>query len=979
MLYPLVAATLVAFAPVPQDPKPGPVVYPKASTLVLPKATPNDSGKTEKTQKSDGKDTAADLLEQQRFENALARLRRSVLQNEGATEIELRRLGDEFPGIVGLALKVLRRADVDQVPALARVLRRFGKPENAETLQLALLTRPYGGATSELVVTLEALVGDAKKDVLMRLVEGPFTSLQTAARDQLVPLLVPEDVPALIALSRHKKLEVATRGIELLATQKEPRARTRLVEALGAQDVTLAQAAVAALLTQGNAVVPELLAIAEKPAVDFTFPWAAFVLSQIEERGGEPCISPKCVPNLLRELTTPEPFFQVTAALALARVAWRSQDTTGEPYRDSQVVDALLQVVAPKGFVVGFAQLERPVARTLGWFTGQDLRGAEAWRQWWKIAHDGYVGMRMRIEVTPQNVGFVTVTARDAKGEWRAQGEQVRSLPEAATLPFCVLDTVSMQALVTKLLNQGFMTDAPRHGVVATVVEALPAQRVQLEIGKARVATGFLAERVLNQLVLEVQRAVDAERWQLYRDPRSDGDFATFWKNEREWLAAHPAPADRSTRLKDRILTLVPRLEGEARLRAIEHLVTIPEVQKVLTERDGSALVAAAGTSQNLDDATFRLLELALVAPGEKAWREVLDLVDHRFEVGGKERLPRVFALLGADKVISAIEDGRPRIRLAATAEVANTKDLRAVPRLLDLVDGNDAELRNAAIFTLGKLKASAAREKLLRELPRFDETTRRVAWVALGRIGGDDVLVALRAAVVMPDEQDRLAGIQGLGELREAGASRLLAEIWAKSPDQRAGELALSNLRRQGAALARPALRPWLKSIDLRQRREMIAVLAELQDPEVVPYLIEASADRSTDAGSLIVQVAAVTGLDVSEINDRGAYLREWWRTHENQPQAAWYLELLRRENIESPLRVQDLEPGAGNAGVPELLRILTRITNPRVRVLTIAMLRQVTEQDFGALTLNSGDEAARSLADRYRFWFELQQAARK
>ena len=979
MLNALAAATLVAFALVPQDPKPGPILYPKGGTLVLPKATPQAPANPTTAARSPGKEAGAELLEQQRFELAITRLRRSVLQNEGATELELRRIGEEFQDPASLATKVLKRADQEQIPGLARILRRFGKPEHVDAIQLALLTRPFGQGTAEVVAALVALAADTHKSVLFRLLEGPYVSLQTAARDQLAPLIGKEDLPALVALSRSKKLEPATRAIELLGMLKVPEARARLVEALASADITFAQAAVQSLVAHGVSAAPDLVTIVERPAVDFTFAWAAFVLSQLEERSGEAFLTPKCLPNLVRELTTPEPFFQVSAALALARIAWRSQDTTGEPHHDAQIVDALMQIVAPRGFVVGFSLLERPVARTLSWFTGQDHRGADAWRSWWKIAQPGFVGMRMRIELTPQNAGVATLIARDARGECRVIGEQVRSQPEGTVTPFCVLDGAQMQALIKQLVTLGFMTQMPRQTGSASANEALPAHRLTLEIGRARSVTGFLAERVLTQLVAEVQRTVEGERWQLYRNPRKEPDFMAFWRAEREWLAANTEVRARSLRLKDRILAVLPQLEGPSRERAIDHLALIPELQKQLTEADGKALVTAAASSPQLDDQAFRLVEYALAAPGEQTWKDVMDLVDQRFETGGKDRLGRVFALLGADKVLAAIDDPRMRIRLAATTEVASTRDLRAVPRLLELITTNEPELRKAAIYSLGKLRAGPAREKLLEQLPRFDEASRRVAWVALGRIGGDDVLIALRAALALPDEEDRSAAIQALGEFKDPGAARLLAEVWARGQDAKFSELAMVWLKRQGAALARPALKPYLKSIDLRQRREIVSVLAEFQEPEVVPYLVEALGEKVGEQGALIAQVACVTGLDLAEINDRAGYLREWWRTHQSRPHAAWYLELLQRENVDTAIKIQDLEPHAGVGPVPELLRILTQSTNPRVRMLTIAMLRQVTDQDFGSLPLQAPDEAVRGLVDRYRFWAEKQQAARK
>ena len=92
----------------------------------------------------------------------------------------------------------------------------------------------------------------------------------------------------------------------------------------------------------------------------------------------------------------------------------------------------------------------------------------------------------------------------------------------------------------------------------------------------------------------------------------------------------------------------------------------------VLVESDGLRLAELAANSDRIDAQSFELLEIALVAPGDQAWRRVLDAVDTAFDRGGKEALPRVFAMLGADKVLAAISDGRARVRSAAILEVAS-------------------------------------------------------------------------------------------------------------------------------------------------------------------------------------------------------------------------------------------------------------------------------------------------------------------
>ena len=564
----------------------------------------------------------------------------------------------------------------------------------------------------------------------------------------------------------------------------------------------------------------------------------------------------------------------MTAALGLARLAHRSDDTSGKRYQDAQIVDALLLVAAPKGFVLDFAMLERPVMRALASFAGQDLRGAEQWRQWWADARESFVGHRARIAVTPENAAAVVITARDGRGVLRVFGEAA-TLPEQCDDPFCVLDKQQLTALTAKLQRLGFMNESPRTGVANAAIGSLPAARVELQLGRARARTGFVADRTLALLVTEVNKAVDAERWQLYRDRRAEPEFSLFWAKERAWLAAHPDPRERATRLKDRIVKSLARPEAALRARALEHLTAIEGVEKLLNESDGVALVAAAKAQPTVDEIGFKLLELALLAPGDAAGKQVLDALDERYEQGGKERLARAFALLGPDRVLATLADPRPRLRLAATLECASLKDSRAVAPLLAMVQENDAELRQTAILCLGKLRASAARAPLLENLPRFDDETRRTAWIALGRIGGEDVPLVLQAALGSKDEEDRRAAIQALGECRDARAASLLAQIWASKPGSKSAELALAWLKKQGPLLARPALRPLLRTTPPETRRALALLLGEMQDKEVVPDLIAMLEEKDSDTSKAAFLIASVTGVDPMRQQDRVEALR--------------------------------------------------------------------------------------------------------
>ena len=95
--------------------------------------------------------------------------------------------------------------------------------------------------------------------------------------------------------------------------------------------------------------------------------------------------------------------------------------------------------------------------------------------------------------------------------------------------------------------------------------------------------------------------------------------------------------------------------------------------------------VRVAAAMPDWNGPTFRLLEIALLAPGEDTWPRILTVAAERDERTGSGSLLRLFGLAGPDRVLSALESESVAVRLAAIDEVSRLLDLRAAPRLLSL------------------------------------------------------------------------------------------------------------------------------------------------------------------------------------------------------------------------------------------------------------------------------------------------------
>lgn len=918
----------------------------------------------------------------ERFRRLLFDLRRSAGLSQTAEELKLSEIAESIPDPGGLARQLLPRAEQELMHGLMRVLARYGDPDVAKDIQYVLLTRPVGSVTQLAMQTMAGLSREDAKERLFECLTARFGAVRTAAGDLLALRIVEADLPRLLELAESPDVEVERKALELMAIVPGESARARLVRALASASTGTGAVACRSLLAHGPVAAPALQQIVSMPAVGRNFGYASLLLVQFEDQTGQVFLTPAMQPHLLRELDGLDPFLQVTSALALANLAFRSDDRGGQAFADARIVDALLLIAAPRQFVPNGSLLDAVAQQKLVQFTGADHRGrALAWLKWWEAAKEGFVGNRMRIRLDASNATVAWLEWRDPAKIVRVRGEKAPAAPadprEIRPVWELWATGAEFAALVSKLEEQGFMT--PGILAAAATAELLPVEReLVLNHGssRARVAGPRTTTRWLDVLQTEIGAFADKEKWQLFLPAGDERARLAAWHAEREWLAQHPDRIERDCRLKDAILAGLPGFSASVRDLALQVLLAFPDPGSVFTAADGARLAEMVRERGSIDAAGQQMLEAAILAPGD-AWLRAVDVVVALHDRGGSAALPALFALLGADKVLAAARTGEPATRRAAMRELANLKDLRATPLLLAALE--EEPLAETAVFALGRIGDPAARDPLLAmaNRPGLLPTTRRALWVALARIGGEQVVPVLQQALSYPEFLDRQAALQAMGEMRDAGIAAFLAQVFATWGTDALGSQALISLQKQGALLARPALRRFLDSPDARVRREIVFALAEFQDPAVVPDLIS-MLDSPPDSARAAMLLAATTGIDVMQGNDRQAAMREWWKNHKDLPQAVWFLTALRAEKIETTLAPDQLAPGAGIAAVKELTGIMVRANQPHLRVLAAAMLRQTTAQDFGLVTARTPVAQLQAIADRYQFFAEAEGGRR-
>jgi len=920
---------------------------------------------------------------QQRPLAEIERFRRDLLEMQGPgprVDGKLQEMALAYPSIEPLVLEVARTARPGEMLNLVVAARRFGNTTGtsrvADELLFQLLSRPLGDATRPAMETMVFLKGAEAKKALRDCVRSRIAGVRRAATDTLVAMSTADDLEFAMAIAGESTLDLQLRGVELLAAVPVDAARARLVELLS-KAPPLAAAVSTALAKIGAPAVPHLQKVCAEPAVDRGFAYAAFTLAEIEHATGSPCVPDAAAKPLTAQLASPESLTRSLAAVPLADLAFRGVAVDGG-MPDAQIVDALLDVVSPVQFVSNMDMLRRPAEERLLRFTGRIVAVAEPlpWREWWKVQREAFVGVRRHVEVDGTNAKFAVVAMRQGQRTVRLVAEGLADAPPVDGAIEVLLAEAQMIELVQSLQQAGFGDPEAMR-----VTSALPPARslqVQVRSGRAQVAVPAGEHLRFDALCRLVDARVDAESWQLFRDPKSEPDRAAFWRAERRWLDANPDPLDRGRRFAHRIVQNWESLAPNLRARGVEFILSHAERKRLLGEDDGAAVVAMLQRAPELTELDLRLLELAAGGPGDRVWRDAVRLAATA-PGGGRPAVRAIFNVLGPDALLAAMADENPIVRRAAVEEVVVVRDQRAMARVVHLVKDSDPAVRLAAAHACGQLQIPEASAALIAAIAA-DGTPpelRRECLRSLGRVGGEQAFSVLQRALAAPAKEDKEAALRGLGELRDPRSSALLADLVVIGHGKDLGELARYYLQRQGGILAVPAIRAQIGIVQDPAIRDQLVLLAGLyQDPQVVPDLMDLlrNPKLSIEASTLL---SCTTGLDIVNAKDRVVAVESWWRKNQKSPQWQWLLDALRATNQPTTLRPEHFTGESSLIAVPELARLLVEAKEPRLRVLTSAVLRSITNEDFGVVTMQTPEDVATGIAARYRLLVEAAKAA--
>jgi LCP family protein required for cell wall assembly len=152
-----------------------------------------------------------------------------------------------------------------------------------------------------------------------------------------------------------------------------------------------------------------------------------------------------------------------------------------------------------------------------------------------------------------------------------------------------------------------------------------------------------------------------------------------------------------------------------------------------------------------------------------------------------------------------AVERPAPHERLAAIEAQAWARDARAVPDLLRDLHDADRLVRRMAAMALGRIGDAQAVPGLIQALRDQDRDVRLAAAQALGWLGDRQAVYGLLSALHDQDSRVRWAAVQALGRLRDASAVPALQDA-LDDPDREVRRIAARALKHFEGVVGKPA-----------------------------------------------------------------------------------------------------------------------------------------------------------------------------
>lgn len=196
--------------------------------------------------------------------------------------------------------------------------------------------------------------------------------------------------------------------------------------------------------------------------------------------------------------------------------------------------------------------------------------------------------------------------------------------------------------------------------------------------------------------------------------------------------------------------------------------------------------------------------------------------------------------------LLAALKDADANVRVEAARLLEGYETREVVAGLVDVLDDDDAEVREAAAISLSELKEAPMGDGLLAALPGASKPFVKAAlFRALRELRRREAFAPALAALQESAAEVRCAALGVLGYLKNGAALPEIARIVGADPDPEARRIAVGALGfAADLAAVTPALKRALQDHSWQVREEATATLGKLLAADAIDDLIAAMAD---------------------------------------------------------------------------------------------------------------------------------------
>ena len=215
-----------------------------------------------------------------------------------------------------------------------------------------------------------------------------------------------------------------------------------------------------------------------------------------------------------------------------------------------------------------------------------------------------------------------------------------------------------------------------------------------------------------------------------------------------------------------------------------------------------------------------------------------------------------------AEKIYQKIFEGdyRTLVRAAAFGQLVELQQAEAIPLVLDMLDSDTPELKQAATQAVQDIKGEKATRRFARELPDLKPAAQALLLGVLAARGETDGLTPVVNNLADSDNDAvRIAAIRALVPLGNAGSVDVVADsLSAGGEVGRAARDTLLNIQGEGVTRA---LIQEAKKGSAAVRAEVIDILAERDISDAIPTLYAAAKDGNSRVRRAAVQALGTLG----------------------------------------------------------------------------------------------------------------------